>query len=112
MPDQPPEAKLPDAPADTLDLKLSELTVANRKEFGIPETVEGVLVMDLPTESAAYEKGIRKGDVIVEIAQDFVDTPEDVARKIVELKENDRRNAYLMIANTKGELRLVAVPID
>ena len=110
-PDQP-EAKVPDAPADTLDLHLSELTVENRKQFGIPESVEGVLVTDVATDTAAYEKGIRKGDVIVEVAQDFVNSPEEVAQKIVELKQNDRRNAYLMIANTKGELRLVAVPLE
>jgi serine protease Do len=110
-PDQP-EAAVPDTPADTLDLKLSVLTVENRKQFNIPESVEGVLVTDLAENTAAYEKGIRKGDVIVEVAQDFVNSPEDIAQKIAELKQNDRRNAYLMIANTKGELRLVAVPLE
>jgi serine protease Do len=110
-PDQP-EATVPDGPANTLDMKLAQLTVENRKQFGIPESVEGVLVEDVPEKTAAYEKGIRKGDVIVEVAQDFVDSPEDVAQKIVELKQNDRRNAYLMVANTKGELRLVAVPLE
>ena len=41
-----------------------------------------------------------------------MESPEDVAEKIQELKKDDRRNAYLMIANQKGELRLVAVPIE
>jgi serine protease Do len=107
-----PEATVPATPAETLDMKLSELTVENRKQFGIPESVEGVLVTEVPENTAAYEKGIRKGDVIVEVAQDFVDSPADVADKVAELKQNDRRNAYLMIANTKGELRLVAVPLE
>ncbi|MDB5551260.1 MAG: Do family serine endopeptidase [Rhizobium sp.] len=102
----------PVTPADTLGLTLSPLTAENRKEFSIPESVEGVLVLDVPDNTAAHEKGIRKGDVIVEIAQDFVESPEDVAGKINELKSDDRRNAYLMVANQKGELRLVAVPIE
>jgi serine protease Do len=110
-PDEP-EANVPDAPADTLGLTLSELTVANRQQFGIPSTVEGVLVTNVPDKSAAWEKGLRAGDVIVEVAQDFVNSAEDVARKIVELKQNDRRNAYLMIADKKGALRLVAVPLE
>lgn len=105
-------AEKPATPADTMGLTLSPLTAENRKEFSIPESVEGVLILDVPANSAAHEKGIRKGDVIVEIAQDFVETPEDVADKIQELKKDDRRNAYLMIANQKGELRLVAVPIE
>ena len=60
----------------------------------------------------AAEEVAARSDVIVEVAQDFVNSPEDVAQKIVELKQNDRRNAYLMVANTKGELRLVAVPLE
>ncbi|CAN7262079.1 Do family serine endopeptidase [Rhizobium sp. LjRoot254] len=102
----------PITPAETLGLTLSPLTAENRKEFSIPESVEGVLVLDVPANTAAHEKGIRKGDVIVEIAQDFMESPEDVAGKITELKADDRRNAYLMVANQKGELRLVAVPIE
>jgi serine protease Do len=102
----------PVATAETMGLTLSPLTAENRKEFSIPESVEGVLVLDVPANSAAHEKGILKGDVIVEIAQSFVETPEDVADKIQELKKDDRRNAYLMVANQKGELRLVAVPIE
>ncbi|UVC06720.1 Do family serine endopeptidase [Rhizobium sp. TH2] len=114
-PVDPKDAKpktAPITPAETLGLTLSPLTAENRKEFSIPENVEGVLVLDVPANTAAHEKGIRKGDVIVEIAQDFVESPEDVAGKITELKADDRRNAYLMVANQKGELRLVAVPIE
>lgn len=111
-PDDAQPKTAPMTPDDTMGLTLSPLTAENRKEFGIPESVEGVLVLDVPTNTAAHEKGIRKGDVIVEIAQDFMESPEDVATKINELKADDRRNAYLMIANQKGELRLVAVPIE
>jgi serine protease Do len=115
MPDEAKPGDKGDAapvPADTLGMSLATLDPANRKQFNIPESVEGVLVLDLPEGSSAFEKGIRKGDVIVEIAQTFIASPEEVADKIAELKQNDRRNAYLMVANTKGELRLVAVPLD
>jgi serine protease Do len=99
-------------PADTLGLTVAALTAENRKALKIPETVEGVVVLEAPEDTEAYVKGVRKGDVIVEVAQDFVDTPEQLAEKLAGLKENDRRNAYLMIANAKGELRLVAVPLE
>lgn len=99
-------------PDDTLGLTVAALTPENRKELRIPETVEGVVVLDAPEDTEAFAKGIRKGDVIVEVAQDFVDTPDQLAQKLSELKESDRRNAYLMVANAKGELRLVAVPLE
>ena len=111
-PREKPQTEKPVTPAETMGLTLSPLTAENRKQFSIPESVEGVLVLDVPANSGAYEKGIRKGDVIVEIAQDFMETPEDVADKLQELRKDDRRNAYLMVANQKGELRLVAVPIE
>lgn len=110
--DKQDPADTPVTPAETMGLTLSPLTAENRKQFAIPESVEGVLILDVPANSAAREKGIQKGDVIVEIAQDFMESPEDVADKIAELRKDDRRNAYLMIANQKGELRLVAVPIE
>ncbi|MDO6963439.1 Do family serine endopeptidase [Rhizobium alvei] len=108
----PDEQALPPQPSDLLGLTLETLTAENRKAFGIPETVEGVLVADVPVGSPAQEKGIVKGDVIVEIAQDFVESPDDVADKIAELKSADRRNAYLMLADKTGALRLVAIPLD
>ena len=107
-PETDPDAATP----DYLGMALATLTAETRKAFNIPESVEGVLITELGEESEAYRKGIRKGDVIVEIAQSFVDTPEAVAEKLAELKANDRRNAYMMIANQKGELRLVAVPLE
>jgi serine protease Do len=100
-------------PADeTLGLTLGALDEARRKEFSIAPDVEGVVILDVKAGSEAAAKGLAKGDVIVEVAQSFVKSPEDVADKITELKESDRRNAYMMIANGKGDLRLVAVPID
>ncbi|MBX9458636.1 MAG: Do family serine endopeptidase [Rhizobium sp.] len=111
-PDDKEPADKPVTAAETMGLTLSPLTAENRKEFSIPESVEGVLILDVPTNTAAHEKGIRKGDVIVEVAQSFMESPEDVADKIQELRKDDRRNAYLMVANQKGELRLVAVPIE
>jgi serine protease Do len=111
-PDGKDQADRPVSPDETIGLTLAPLTAENRKQFSIPESVEGVLILEVPANSAAREKGLQKGEVIVEIAQDFMETPEDVADKIAELRKDDRRNAYLMVANTKGELRLVAVPIE
>ncbi len=115
MPDDPadPPSTNDDAKAsDTLGLSLAPLDDAQRQTFGISADVEGVLVLGVTAGSQAAAKGLLKGDVIVEVGQDFIETVDDFAAKITELKESDRRNAYLMIANGKGDLRLVAVPLD
>ena len=50
--------------------------------------------------------------MIVEIGQEAVSSPEDVSKRIAELKSQDRRNALLMIADKTGALRFVTVRIE
>lgn len=97
-----------------LGMTLSDLGDAQREEFGISEeNVEtGVIITQVDEGSAAADKGIVAGDVIVEIAQEGVVTPQDVVDAIEKLKEADRRNALLMLAGTDGALRFVTVRID
>lgn len=94
-----------------LGLELAELDEALREQFEIAETVEGVVIVKVDEESEAAEKRIAVGDVIVEVAQEVVDTPKEVEERIAELKSDGRRNALLMIANKTGELRFVTVPM-
>ena len=61
---------------------------------------------------AAAERGIVAGDVITEIAQEFVATPKDVLDRVAALKEQGRKNALLMLASKTGELRFVTVRMD
>jgi len=62
--------------------------------------------------SASAEKGLKPGDVIVEVAQEFMKSPDAVVAKVQSLKQEGRRNAQLMIASANGDLRFVAVPME
>ncbi len=97
---------------DILGMTLAPVDDDNRKAFGIADTVDGLVVMDVRSGSAAAEKQIKPGDVIVEIAQEFVETPEDAAQKIAELKDQDRRNALFMVSSPQGDLRLVFLRLE
>jgi len=95
-----------------LGLSLSALDDAAREEYGIAESVEGVVITAVTSGSAAAEKDLKAGEVIVEVAQEFMATPEDVAEAIRTLKSEGRRSAHLMIANPAGDLRFVAIPLE
>jgi serine protease Do len=95
-----------------LGISLAELDDDAREVYKIAPSVEGVVISDVDPGSAAAEKGLKTGDVIVEIAQDFVSNPQAVADKLQELIDEGRRNAYMMIASPNGDLRLVAVPLE
>ncbi|MCW0001943.1 DegQ family serine endoprotease [Pararhizobium sp. YC-54] len=108
---EPPAADLP-ASDIVLGMKLAVLDAESRKTYGISEDVEGVVIAEVQPQSAAAERRIASGDVIVEIGQEAMKTPEDVSARVEELKADGRRNALLMIANKTGELRFVTVRME
>ncbi len=108
---EPPAAELP-ASDVVLGMKLAVLDAESRKTYGISEDVEGVVVAEVQPQSAAAERRIASGDVIVEIGQEAMKTPEDVSARVEELKADGRRNALLMMSNKTGELRFVTVRME
>ncbi len=95
-----------------LGMLVAELDDSVREEFGIKETVEGVAVRDVELNSAAALEGIVVGDVIVEISQEAVSTPQDVADKIAALRDEGRRNAQVLISNPDGDLRFLSLLLE
>ncbi|MCA1491706.1 Do family serine endopeptidase [Sinorhizobium alkalisoli] len=110
-PQDPQAAPLPASDA-VLGMKLAVLDEDRRKAFGIAETIEGVVVTEVRPNSPAAERRLEPGDVIVEVGQEAMATPEDVTARVEALKADGRRNALLMIANKSGELRFVTVRME
>jgi serine protease Do len=110
--DAPAKAPPPAVVEGPLGLTLSDLNPDMRKQFGIKDDITGVVVTDVADGSAAAEKRVTKGDVIVEISQEAVATPADVQKRIDALKKDGRKTALLLLANKNGDLRFVAVKID
>ncbi|MDQ0454846.1 Do family serine endopeptidase [Rhizobium paknamense] len=101
-----------DADKTVLGLGLVTLDDENRAANSIAESVEGLLITSVEPGSQAEQKGLKPGEVIVEVAQEFVDTPEAMAEKLAKLKNDGRRSAHLMVANARGDLRFVAIPLE
>ncbi|MBB4953270.1 serine protease Do [Agrobacterium vitis] len=101
-----------DATTAILGMTLATLDDEKRAANSIAESVEGLLITDVEKDSPADQKGLKVGEVIVEVAQEFVDTPEALMEKITKLKSDGRRSAYLMVANPRGDLRFVSVPLE
>ena len=95
-----------------LGMTLSNLTDALRQQHKIGDQVKGVVVASVEEGSAAAEKRVVAGDVIVEVAQEPVSTPEDVTKQIEALKKQGRKSALLLLSNGQGELRFVPVRIE
>ncbi|MFS8111815.1 Do family serine endopeptidase [Rhizobium jaguaris] len=106
------QAPQPQASQDVLGMKLATLNAENRKSFGIADSVDGVVITQVSPGSAAADKGLKPGEVVVEVAQEFVQTPTAAAEKVASLKREGRRNAQMMIASPNGDLRFIAVALE
>jgi len=95
-----------------LGMQLAELNDDIRQKYSIAADITGVVVLSVAPGSAADEKRIRAGHVIVDVNQEVVKTPDDVAKRVGALRDTGRRNALLMMADPSGELRFVTVQLD
>src|SRR4030095_4182864 len=98
------------ATIDLLGLKLSSITDELRKKFQIPADAEGVVVVDVAQSGPAAEKDMRAGDVIAEVDQKAVTSPEDVSQRVKAAQDNGYRVVTLLV-NRGGEFQWIALKI-
>ncbi|HET7410172.1 MAG TPA: PDZ domain-containing protein, partial [Paracoccaceae bacterium] len=103
--EEPEGTELPD-----LGLTISPLSQSARVDFGILESVEGVLVTEVAPDGQAAGKGIARGDVIVEVGQEPVLTPAEVEEHIAAAVDAGRRSV-LFLVHSQGELRFVPLTL-
>ncbi|MFL9828612.1 DegQ family serine endoprotease [Rhodoplanes sp. SY1] len=96
----------------TLGIDLANLSDDLRKRFKIKDTVKGVVITGVDSKSAAAEKRLVAGDVIVEVSQETVANAADVQKRIDALKKDGRKSALLLIASADGDLRFVAIALQ
>jgi serine protease Do len=106
---QPP----PDVPGavKALGLSLANLTPELRERFSLAEDSAGVVVTEVAPDSPASDKGMRAGDVIVEVAQEEVKNPGQITAKIDEAKAAGRKSVLLLV-DRQGDLRFVPLKIE
>lgn len=97
--------------ASIIGLKVAPLTADLRKKYNLDDKVNGIVVEDVDPQSGAGQKGIKVGDVIVEAAQDQINSASDLEKSIEKVKKTGRKAVLLRVEGSKGDLRFVAVPL-
>lgn len=102
------------AKADPAPSKAEESKQTSLGELGLTlsgaSNKDGVAVSDVESGSDAASKGIRSGDVILEVGGNSVKTPDDVANGVKEATKLGRK-AVLMRVRSGDETRFVAVQL-
>jgi serine protease Do len=95
-----------------LGLNLSSMSDELRKKYKIKDAVKGVVIVGVDANSAAAEKRLNAGDVIVKVTDEEVATAADVQKRIDQLKKDGKKTALLLVANAEGDVRFVALTLQ
>lgn len=91
-----------------LGMLLRPLTKSMRQQNGLADDLEGLLVTEVELGSAAYEGGMRSGDIIMQVGRRPVDELDEF-RKYVEASDKD--SVLLLVHRGDGNL-FIAVRKD
>jgi serine protease Do len=98
-----------DASKTILGLGIKDIDENVRKHFNIGKDVKGVVIVKIDPESAAAQKPLRKGDVIIAVGQEQVLNTAD-AEKLVKNALDSKRKSVLLLINRGGDSLYIAIP--
>lgn len=96
---------------EILGLKISRLTASLAQQYQVSENVEGVVVVNVSSDSTAATTGLRPGDVIIEANQKEISTPEEFVKQVEEAKKLNRKNITLLV-NRRGEMIFFTIKLE
>ena len=113
LPEDPKEqlaSASPDRPAFTpsvtelsgLGMKVGPLTADSRGKYQLGADQKGVVITDVTSGTPAADRGLKPGDVIVEVQQEAVSTPDDVLRRIDNVRKANRQSVLMLVQNSDG----------
>jgi serine protease Do len=107
------QVAMTDEPADQsaspkLGVALAELTPEVRQSLNLSEDVTGVIVTEVRPGSPAAEKGLQRGDVIVEADRQQVSDPNMIAEAVRKAAQRGDETILLLVKRD-GQDRFVAV---
>ena len=107
----PPDKPKPIVAVDAFGLKLAKLTPELKKQFSLPDSAKGVVVTEVPPNSAGASQGLRPGDMVIAVGHAAVTTPDEVAQLAAGAKKAGQKKALVGVER-EGSTRFVALPVE
>jgi serine protease Do len=95
----------------SVGLSVAALTPALRERFNLANDAKGVVVTEVKASGPAAEKGVRPGDVIVEVSQEAVKSTADFVAKVDAARKAGRKSVLLLVQSEAG-VHFVPLKID
>jgi serine protease Do len=100
-PDSKPAGEKP-TEISGLGLKLAPITQELKDKFSLGADQKGVVITDVSPKGPAAERGLKPGDVVVEVQQGEVSTPADVQQKVDSVRKESRKSVLMLIQRQDG----------
>jgi serine protease Do len=92
-------------------MTLSTITDEIRTRMELDSDIDGLLVSNVEAASDAEDKGIRKGDIIIQSGQKPITTPMDL-RDEIDNALNSARKSLLLLIYRDGSRRFIALTLQ
>ncbi len=92
----------------SLGLTVATITDALRDEFDLAAETAGVVVIDVAPQGPAADEEVRPGDVVVDVDQDPVSSPAEMAA-VVDAARDEGRPSVLLLISRQGDHRFVVL---
>jgi serine protease Do len=93
---------------EQLGLTLQKVNDQLREKYGLSDNVKGVVVTKVVANSPAADKQLQAGDVILEVDQKPVTTPQEVTEIVAKLQAQKKRSVLLFVER-QGDPRFAAL---
>ena len=85
-----------------LGLKVAPVSQDLKDKFQLGGDQKGVVITDVSPNTPASERGLKPGDVIVEVQQTEVTAPADLQKQVDAARKADRKNVLVLIQREGG----------
>ncbi|TMJ31800.1 MAG: PDZ domain-containing protein, partial [Alphaproteobacteria bacterium] len=96
---------------EQLGLTLQKVSDQLREKYGLGDNVKGVVVTKVVPNSPAAEKQLQAGDIILEVDQKPVTTPQEVSETVAKLQAQKKRSVLLFVER-QGDPRFAALRLS
>jgi serine protease Do len=96
----------------TLGLDLASISDDLRKKYNIKSGVKGVVITAVEANSAAAEKRLVAGNVIVELQQQPVTSPADFQTRVDKFKKEGKKVVSLLVVGADGNTHYIALSLQ
>ncbi|UCH77496.1 MAG: DegQ family serine endoprotease [Candidatus Coatesbacteria bacterium] len=94
---------------EDVGFEVKNLTPSLRRQLGLAENQEGVVVVNLKQVSDAYQQGLRQGDVIIELNRQEIADVSDFNAALGDLGPGD---TVLLVVITAGHTRYISFELE